>query len=159
MESCSTAATSFNDSSDDGTVLRFKKLSINATTPLRASRHSAGFDLYSAESKEISSQSQAIVNTGIAIQLLPGTYGRIAPRSGLAAKHFIDVGAGVVDSDFRSSVLVVLFNHNREPFHVGVGDRIAQLIVEKISTPKLVEVDELDETKRGAGSFGSTGKN
>ena len=77
----------------------------------------------------------------------------------MAAKHFIDVGAGVVDSDFRSSVLVVLFNHHREPFHVGVGDRIAQLIVEKISTPKLVEVNELDETERGAGSFGSTGKN
>ena len=89
METC----TSFNSCSDDQTVLCFKKLSINAISPLRSSRYAAGFDLYSAESKQICPQSHAIVNTDIAIQLLPGTYGRIAPRSGLAAKHFIDVGA------------------------------------------------------------------
>ena len=154
METC----TSFNSCSDDETVLCFKKLSINATTPLRGSRHAAGFDLFSAESKQISPQSHAIVNTDIAIQLLPGTYGRIAPRSGLAAKHFIDVGVGVLDQDFRGSVAVILFNHNTEPFHVNIGDRIAQLIVEKICTPKLLEVEELDETERGVGSFGSTGK-
>ena len=154
METC----TSFNSCSDDNTVLCFKKLSINATTPLRGSRHAAGFDLFSAESKQISPQSHAIVNTDIAIQLLPGTYGRIAPRSGLAAKHFIDVGAGVLDQDFRGSVGVVLFNHPTEVFHVNVGDRIAQLIVEKICTPKLLEVVELNETERGVGSFGSTGK-
>ena len=154
-----TRTTSFNSCSDDDTVLCFKKLSINAISPLRSSRYAAGFDLYSAESKQICPQSHAIVNTDIAIQLLPGTYGRIAPRSGLAAKHFIDVGAGVLDRDFRGSVGVVLFNHHTEPFQVNVGDRIAQLIVEKICTPKLVEVEELEETERGVGSFGSTGKN
>ena len=152
--------TSFNSCSDDDTVLCFKKLSIDAISPLRSSRYAAGFDLYSAESKQIRPQSHAIVNTGIAIQLLAGTYGRIAPRSGLAARHFIDVGAGVLDRDFTGSVGVVLFNHHTEqPFQVNVGDRIAQLIVEKICTPKLVEVEELEETERGVGSFGSTGKN
>ena len=161
MESCTTTNTTcFNNCSDDNTVLRFKKLSVNATSPLRSSRHAAGFDLYSAESKQIAPQSLAIVDTDIAIQLLAGTYGRIAPRSGLAVKHFIDIGGGVLDLDFRGSVRVVLFNHHaEEPFQVDVGDRIAQLIVEKICTPKLLEVDELDKTERGVGSFGSTGKN
>ena len=151
--STTTNITCFNNCSDDNTVLRFKKLSVNATSPLQSSRYAAGFDLYSAESKQISPQSHAIVDTDIAIQLLPGTYGRIAPRSGLAVKHFIDIGEGVLDLDFRGSVRVVLFNHHaEEPFQ-------AQLIVEKICTPKLLEVDELDKTERGVGFFGCTGKN
>lgn len=150
---------SFNSYSDDDTVLYFKKLSMNATIPMRASQKSAGFDIFSAESKLILSQSQSIIKADIAIQLPRGTYGRVAPRSGLAAKNFIDVGGGVLDNDFRGCVGVVLFNHHKEPFQVNKGDRIAQLIVEKICMPKLVEVEELDITQRGIGSFGSTGKN
>ena len=147
-----------NDISDDNTVLRFMKLSENATTPLRGSRNAAGFDLFSAETKEISSQGHGIVKTDIAVMLPKGTYGRVAPRSGLAAKHFIDVGAGVVDYDYRGNVGVVLFNHHNKPFQVNKGDRIAQFVIEKICTPKLVEVTELDNTERGAGGYGSTGK-
>ena len=147
-----------NEISDDNTVLRFMKLSENATTPLRGSRNAAGFDLFSAETKEISSQGHGIVKTDIAVMLPKGTYGRVAPRSGLAAKHFIDVGAGGVDYDYRGNVGVVLFNHHNKPFQVNKGDRIAQFVIEKICTPKLVEVTELDNTERGAGGYGSTGK-
>merc|ERR1719495_538611 len=151
-------ANPFNGISDDNTTLRFKKLSKNATTPMRGSRNAAGFDLFSAETKEIASQGHGIAKTDIAVMLPRGTYGRVAPRSGLAAKHFIDVGAGVVDYDYRGNVGVVLFNHNSKPFQVNKGDRIAQFVVEKICTPKLVEVTDLEETERGAGGYGSTGK-
>lgn len=89
-----------------------------------------------------------------------GYYGRIAPRSGLAVKHHIDVGAGVIDADYRGNVGVVLFNHSDADFKVTAGDRVAQLILEKIITPAVVEVDDLDalgSTARGAGGYGSTG--
>jgi len=86
-----------------------------------------------------------------------GTYGRVAPRSGLAWKHHIDVGAGVIDADYRGNVGVVLFNHSEKDFPVQVGDRVAQLILERIIVPDVVEVQELPDTIRGAGGFGSTG--
>ena len=83
----------------------------------------------------------------------------IAPRSSLAWKHSIDVGAGVIDSDYRGNIGVILFNHSDDTFVVNEKDRIAQLILERIATPPVVEVAELTETTRGAGGFGSTGKN
>ncbi len=85
--------------------------------------------------------------------------GRIAPRSGLAAKNFIDTGAGVIDADYRGPVKVLLFNHGESDFEVKEGDRIAQLVIERIYTPEVVEVEELEESVRGAGGFGSTGTN
>lgn len=81
----------------------------------------------------------------------------VAPRSGLAHKNFIDIGAGVIDFDYRGNVGVILFNHSEVDFEVKRGDRIAQLILEKISMADTVEVDDLDDTERGAGGFGSTG--
>ena len=86
-----------------------------------------------------------------------GTYGRVAPRSGLASKHFIDVGAGVIDEDYRGLLGVVLFNHSDTSFKVEQGDRIAQFICEKIAYPELLEVTEFDVTNRGTQGFGSTG--
>jgi dUTP pyrophosphatase len=85
------------------------------------------------------------------------TDGRIAPRSGLASKHFIDTGAGVIDADYRGQVKVLLFNHNESDFEIKEGDRIAQLVLERIYTPEVVVVEELEESVRGAGGFGSTG--
>lgn len=82
-----------------------------------------------------------------------------APRSSLAWKHSIDVGAGVIDSDYRGNVGVILFNFSDEAFQINTKDRIAQLIIEKISTPEIQQVDELPQTIRGEGGFGSTGKN
>ena len=86
-------------------------------------------------------------------------YGRIAPRSSLAWKNHIDVGAGVIDEDYRGPVGVVLFNHSDEEFRIIQGERIAQLIITKIITPEVIVVDDLDDTKRGTGGFGSTGTN
>ena len=80
-----------------------------------------------------------------------------APRSGLAWKKHIDVGAGVVDADYRGNVGVILFNFSDEPFEVAPGDRVAQLILEKIDMAAVEEVEELPDTARGAGGFGSTG--
>lgn len=87
--------------------------------------------------------------------LLPD--GRIAPRSGLASKHFIDTGAGVIDADYRGQVKILLFNHSETDFDVNEGDRVAQLVLERIYTPDVVEVAELEDSVRGAGGFGSTG--
>ena len=139
------------------TILKFKKLSKNATTPVRSSPYSAGLDLFSAEYKIIEPRDRARIRTDIAIKLPPGTYGRIAPRSGLAANHFIGVGGGVIDRDFIGGIECILFNHQNNPFQVTKGMRISQLIIEKISYPELLEVDVLEETERGGKGFGSTG--
>ena len=98
-----------------------------------------------------------MVKTGISVAIPEGCYGRIAPRSGLAVKRFIDVGAGVIDADYRGGIGVVLFNHSGEDFVVKPGDRIAQLLLEKIETPTVKEAEELPDTKRGTDGFGSTG--
>ena len=139
------------------TILRFKKLSKNATTPVRGSPCSAGLDLFSAESKIIEPHDRARIKTDIAIKLPPGTYGRIAPRSGLAANHFIGIGGGIIDPDFIGGIECILFNHQNSPFQVTKGMRISQLIIEKISYPELLEVDALEETERGDKGFGSSG--
>ena len=86
-----------------------------------------------------------------------GNYGRIAPRSGLAVKKMIDVGAGVIDSDYRGEVKVLLFNFGAEDFKVCKGDRIAQLIIEKYTITSIQEVENLSSTERGEAGFGSTG--
>ncbi|NXM27004.1 DUT protein, partial [Oxyruncus cristatus] len=144
---------------EHSTRLRFTKLSENAFAPSRGSARAAGYDLYSAYDCVIPPMEKAVVKTDIQIALPSGCYGRVAPRSGLAAKHFIDVGAGVIDEDYRGNVGVVLFNFGKETFEVKKGDRIAQLICERIYYPELEEVDALDDTDRGEGGFGSTGKN
>jgi dUTP pyrophosphatase len=125
--------------------------------PTRGSPDSAGYDLSSSEATIIKAGGKGIVKTDLSIACPPGTYARIAPRSGLAVKKFIDVGAGVVDADYRGPVGVVLFNFGSEDFVVEKGDRVAQLILEKISMVEAVEVDELTDTQRGSGGFGSTG--
>ncbi|KAH6660138.1 putative Deoxyuridine 5'-triphosphate nucleotidohydrolase [Truncatella angustata] len=139
--------------------LLIKKLSDKARLPTRGSAFAAGYDLYAAKDTVIPKRGKVLVDTDIAIAVPAGTYGRIAPRSGLASKHFIDTGAGVIDADYRGQVKVLLFNHNEADFEVKEGDRVAQLIIERIYTPEVVEVAELEESVRGAGGFGSTGAN
>ncbi|XP_057832845.1 deoxyuridine 5'-triphosphate nucleotidohydrolase [Cryptomeria japonica] len=139
------------------TLLRVKKLSSNAILPSRGSPLAAGYDLSSVTACVVPARGKAMVPTDLSIAIPEGTYARIAPRSGLAWKHSIDVGAGVIDADYRGPVAVILFNHSDQDFQVNAGDRIAQLIIEKILTPEVVEVDDLDYTSRGKGGFGSTG--
>lgn len=141
------------------TLLRFAKLTDKALSPSKGSAKAAGFDLRSAYTVTVPARGKALLFTDIQVEIPEGCYGRVAPRSGLAVKHHIDTGAGVIDEDYRGNVGVVLFNHGPEPFIVERGDRIAQLICERIAYPELEEVKSLSETERGVGGFGSTGKN
>ncbi len=138
--------------------------SAKARLPTRGSASAAGYDLYSSENALIPKKGQGLVATDISIVIPEGYYGRVAPRSGLAVKHGIHTGAGVIDSDYRGEVKVVLFNFSDKDFSINAGDRIAQLILEKITTPEILQLnnDEWEaelNTERGQGGFGSTGKN
>jgi dUTP pyrophosphatase len=138
-------------------IMQVKKLTEFAVVPTRGSAFAAGFDLSSAYDCTVPARGKALVKTDLAIAIPENTYARIAPRSGLAWKNFIDTGAGVVDYDYRGNVGVILFNHGESDFEVKRGDRIAQLILERISMAEVEETEELFETSRGAGGFGSTG--
>ncbi|ODN77906.1 hypothetical protein L202_05012 [Cryptococcus amylolentus CBS 6039] len=137
--------------------MEIQLLSEKATLPTQGSAYAAGMDLYSAEDKTIPARGRALIDLRLSIAVPAEHYGRIAPRSGLASKHGIQTGAGVIDSDYRGPVMVLLFNHSDVEFEVKHGDRIAQLILERISLPALRQVDTLPTTVRGAGGFGSTG--
>ncbi|ORX36083.1 putative dUTP diphosphatase [Kockovaella imperatae] len=128
-----------------------------AKMPTAGSDLAAGIDLYAAESKVVPARGKALIDLGMSLAIPPGHYGRVAPRSGLASKHSIQTGAGVIDADYRGPLMVLLFNHSDEDFQVNPGDRIAQLILERISVPRLRQVESLEETARGSGGFGSTG--
>ena len=136
--------------------LEIKLHSDTARIPTWGSPDAAGYDLYSAEEKVVPSCGKMLIDTQISITTPPGTYGRIAPRSGLAAKNMIAMGAGVVNMDYRGVVFVLLFNHSDEDFKVKQGDQIAQLILKKIATPTIEKVENLDETVRGNQGFGLT---
>jgi dUTP pyrophosphatase len=129
----------------------------NSKVPKRGSSGAAGYDLTSVKSLTIKARGRALVPTGLAIQVPLGSYGRIAPRSGLAYKNSIDVAAGVIDYDYTGPVGVILVNNSDVDFDVSIGDRIAQLIFEVIITPEPQVVTSLSETNRGEGGFGSTG--
>lgn len=137
--------------------LQFVKLTDHAHSPCKSSRFAAGFDLHSAYEYVVPRHGSCLVKTDIKIKLPPGTYGRLAPRSGLALKNQIDVGAGVIDYDYRGNIGILLFNLGDTDFKINPGDRIAQLICEKIAYPKLEEVANLDDTERNTRGFGSTG--
>ncbi|KAL4984072.1 dUTPase-like protein [Aspergillus falconensis] len=140
-------------------ALLVKKLTPAARAPTRGSAFAAGYDLYAAKEIVIPAKGKGLVDTGLAVAVPEGTYGRVAPRSGLASKHFIDVGAGVIDADYRGEVKVLLFNFSDVDFTIKEGDRVAQLVLERIYTPEVAVVEELTESVRGAGGFGSTGTN
>ncbi|PGH35026.1 deoxyuridine 5'-triphosphate nucleotidohydrolase [[Emmonsia] crescens] len=139
------------------TPLMVKKLVPTARVPTRGSAFAAGYDLYCAKAIVIPAKGKGLVDTGLAIAVPEGTYGRIAPRSGLASKHFIDTGAGVIDADYRGEVKVLLFNFSDVDFTINEGDRIAQLVLERIYNPEVVEMEQLEDSVRGVGGFGSTG--
>lgn len=138
-------------------VLQVKRLSENATLPVKGSAGAAGYDLYATEGCVLLPGRRAVVPTGISIKLPEGTYGHIAPRSGLAVKHGLQVGAGVVDPDYTGELKVVLFNHDRNTYVIHPGYRVAQLVLEKYVSVEVEEVNELSETARGEGGFGSSG--
>lgn len=132
-------------------------------TPSYASEGAAGLDLYAAlpagQKLVLEPGARDLIPTGIEIALPPGYEAQVRPRSGLAVKHGVTVlnAPGTIDSDYRGEVKALLINHDGQPFEILRGMRIAQLVIAPVARATLVEVDELDETARGAGGFGSTG--
>lgn len=137
--------------------LNFRKLDERATLPTRGSQASAGLDLYSIEAVSLEPGQRAIVRTGLAVAIPEGFYGRLAPRSGLATRKGLDVLAGVIDADYRGEIGCLLHNAGEERIELEERSKICQLIIEKIITPQAAWADDLDDTERGRGGFGSTG--
>jgi len=133
-----------------------KKMNEDAKILTKGTRGAAGHDLYAIEDKTIPARGQQVVKTGISLRLPNGTYGRIAPRSGLAVKHGITVNAGVIDQDYTGEIGEILVNLFNYDYHVQQGERIAQLIPEKVLDTQCQEVTRLEDTKRGTKGFGST---
>ncbi len=140
--------------------MRFQRLSPSAVVPSRAHPGDAGLDLCALNAVEIAPGQRVKVATGIAIELPAGHAGLIVPRSGLAAKHGLSIvnAPGLIDEGYRGELQVLLLNTDQEaPISIAAGERIAQLVVVAVSTPQLVEVDELEESARGEQGFGSSG--
>jgi dUTP pyrophosphatase len=138
--------------------INVKKFSENAIIPTQGTNFAAGYDLYAAEDALVVCGSRKLIKTNISMEITPGYYGRIAPRSGLAYKNGIDVLAGVIDSDYRGDIGVILYNTDKNiDFTVKKGDRIAQIIFEACYTATLNTVENLDNTLRQGGGYGSTG--
>ncbi len=141
--------------------LEFARLTDSASAPERAHDDDAGYDLRAAEAATLAPGERASVGTGVAIAIPPGHGGLVLPRSGNAMRHGISLvnAPGLIDAGYRGEVRVLLLNTDRDSsFEVAVGDRIAQLVIVAHAAPELAEVDSLDESVRGAGGFGSTGR-
>ena len=142
--------------------IKIKKLSETAKLPTRGSEQAAGYDLYAdiPESVLVAPGDTFKVNTGVAMAIPEGFFGGIYPRSGLATKNGLAPAnkVGVIDSDYRGPIIVALYNHSALPQYVNPGDRIAQLIIQPYISFGWEEVDELDETERGDGGFGHSGR-
>ena len=138
--------------------IKIKRLRPDGRVPTRAKSSDAGYDLYSPVNLPITPTSRELVATGIAIEIPEGYYGRIAPRSGLAVKAGVDILAGVIDSGYRDEVKVVMINLGQGLVSVNKGDRIAQLIIEKCHDVEWEETEELSDSDRGEGGFGSSGR-
>jgi dUTP pyrophosphatase len=155
--------------------IHIKKLTTNAIIPSQKYKWDAGFDLYAVDRVIINPFERKLVRTGIAMSIPEGYYGRIAPRSGLALKNGIDVMAGVIDHSYTDEIGVLLINFavigeplagqdaersifgSKNAYHISPGDRIAQIIFEKIESANFIEVDNLKSTDR-TGGYGSTGR-
>jgi dUTP pyrophosphatase len=134
------------------------KVDGDGPVPEYSSPAAAGADLRASEEVLIPAGGRAAVATALHLEIPAGHVGLIWPRSGLAVRHGIDTLAGVVDSDYRGEVRVVLVNHGDAPFEIRPGDRIAQILIQKVERPAFVAAADLSETARGSGGFGSTGR-
>lgn len=137
--------------------LLIKKITDDAKLPTYAHSTDAGMDLYANEDMLIKSKHQVTVPTGIAMAIPQGYAGLVWDKSGLSSKHSLHNLAGVIDAGYRGEIKVVVHNLSDVDYQVLKGQKIAQLLIQKIEQPTLVEVDELDETTRADGGFGSTG--
>lgn len=138
-------------------IIKFKKVNSEAKIPIYATEGSAACDFYSVEDVILSPGETRKIKTGIAIEIPVGYFMKLEGRSGLSSKGIMKVG-GVVDSDYRGEIHIILHNASNEPCKIEKGDRIAQGLLMKINTAKFIEVEELSETARGEGGFESTGR-
>lgn len=148
-------------------TFKVKKILETAQLPTRMTPGSAGYDLYAAAEVVIPASQvtpegkveigHALISTGLSLEIPLGMVGRIGSRSGLSVKANLEVGAGWIDSDYRGELRIEMKNLSAQPYQIKVGDRIAQLIIVQLGLVRLVEVDEIDDSARGAGGFGSTG--
>ncbi|MFN2492215.1 MAG: dUTP diphosphatase [Pyrinomonadaceae bacterium] len=143
---------------DEPAQLEFRQLDPRARLPARGSSLAAGLDIYSIEDLAIEPKQRQVARTGLAVAVPEGYYGRLAPRSGLAAHKGLDVLAGVIDADYRGEIRCVLYNTSDEKIHIAAETKVCQLILEKIITPSAVWASDLSSTTRGSGGFGSTGE-
>lgn len=128
-----------------------------AICPTRAHKNDAGLDLYAADGQIVPAHGSAIFDTGVHVQLPPYTVGDVDPKSGLFFKHDI-LTHGTIDESYRGSIKVKLWNLGDVDYQVSPGDKIAQLVIKEIHRPPIKVVDDLDDTDRGVGGFGSTGR-
>lgn len=142
----------------NGHPVAVKKLDPTAVIPTKANGYDAGYDLYALENLEIGPVNQKLVKTGISMAIPKGYVGLIWPRSGLAYKHGLDVFAGVIDAGYRGDIGVILYNSKlNQHYKIKKGERIAQILFQKVEGFDLVEVETLDDSQRGEGGFGSSG--
>lgn len=134
----------------------FKKLNKDSIKPRKGSKLAAGYDLFSIENYTLKPFERYLFKTGITLEIPDGIYGRIAPRSGLAYKNGIDVLAGVVDSDYRGDIGVILINLSNEDVKIEKGKAIAQIIFENYKDFNLIEDEILSDTERGESGYGSS---
>lgn len=136
-----------------------EKLHYNAILPNYAHKSDSGLDLYSCDNSVIMPNEAKLIGTGIKIQLPENTEAQIRSRSGLALNYGVIVlnSPGTIDEGYRGEIKVLLINHGKKPFEIKIGDRIAQMVIVPVLRPEILEVDELENTDRGASGFGSTG--
>jgi len=139
-------------------IIKIKKLNPEAKLPIYAHPGDAGMDFFALAETEIKPGEVIRVKTGIALELPIGYVGLIWDKSGLAANHGLKTMAGVLDAGYRGELQIVVTNLSKEIYSIKKHDKVAQMLIQKIESPELIEVDELSDTSRGEGGFGSTGK-
>ena len=140
--------------------IKIQKIHPDAIIPKYAHEGDSGMDLYSIEERTLPSMARTLMPTGIRIALPKGYEAQVRPRSGLALKKGISIinTPGTIDSGYRGDVGVILINHSKETVTIDKGERIAQIVIQKVECAKITEVESLDETERGQNGFGSTGR-
>lgn len=139
--------------------LKIKRIDPNAKLPEYAHPGDAGLDLFSVEEIDINPGDSILVRTGIIIELPPGTEAQVRPRSGLALKHQVTLlnTPGTIDEGYRGEVGVIMINHGKEVFHIHIGMKIAQMVIQYVLQVDVEECDSMSDSQRGEGGFGSTG--
>ncbi|MBS3123105.1 dUTP diphosphatase [Candidatus Woesearchaeota archaeon] len=138
-------------------TIKIKKLHPQAILPKYACANDAGMDFYSLENEIINPGERKLIPTGIAMAIPPGYVGLIWDKSGIASKHGIKTMGGVIDSGYRGEIKIIMHNLSNTSYMIEKNTKIAQMLIQKVEQKDIVEVEELDESDRGSGGFGSTG--